>query len=122
MILPIMNKSRAQTQVANDVLLSDDELVNHAMEVAANHITLKDKKSTGILLKRLDESFNSITATYINFNNRLKNNDDLCPASDWLLDNYYLLEEQVKEVKQNLGKERFLKLKVLSHLNEPVFL
>ncbi|AOY75885.1 GH36-type glycosyl hydrolase domain-containing protein [Clostridium formicaceticum] len=97
-----------------DILLTPEELENHAKKIAKNHTVFHESRSLKHLLKRLDQNFERITFIYKSFNEALKHKQDLSPASEWLLDNFYKVEEQVKEVRQNLSEEKFLKLDTLN--------
>ncbi|SCY97010.1 GH36-type glycosyl hydrolase domain-containing protein [Alkaliphilus peptidifermentans] len=95
-----------------DILLNNEELEKHAQEIAKLHTVVKGKKSTK-LLKRVDYSFKSIVDVYLELNKKNKTKNELTPASDWLLDNFYKIEEQVKEVKQILVNDRNSKFNIL---------
>lgn len=98
-----------------DVLLTPEELNQHAKEIAKNHTVFHDTKSLHDLMKRLDSNFTIIASVYKNLNEAIKHKKDLSPASEWLLDNFYKVEEQVKDVRQNLSKEKFLRLDTLNN-------
>ncbi|WP_243096941.1 glucoamylase family protein [Thermohalobacter berrensis] len=114
-MLKNLNKTNDKFIQIKDVLLDPEDLIEHAKEVAKIHNVSKDKRPTRSLLKRLDQNFNIITSVYNSLNKLSKNNQNLSHASEWLLDNYYLIEEQVKEVKQKLTKKKYLKLRVLNN-------
>ena len=98
-----------------DVLLNYSDLEEHAREIAKLHtVDHENEASSKILLERLDYNYSKIAKAYQEINQYAKRRKELVPASDWLLDNFYKIEEQVKVVKQNLLRERFLKLKVLT--------
>ncbi|AOT69898.1 GH36-type glycosyl hydrolase domain-containing protein [Geosporobacter ferrireducens] len=97
-----------------DVLLSLEDLEKHSREVAVSHSTSSQVKSTKSLLHRLDHHYRTIGAVYQEVNNYTKNQEEVSPASQWLLDNFYKIEEQVKDIRLNVRRERFLKLRVLS--------
>ncbi|MBB6217860.1 cellobiose phosphorylase [Anaerosolibacter carboniphilus] len=97
-----------------DVLLNPEELNHHAKEIAKTHNVSGKHKSTQALLYRLENNYKMIFSVYKRFNEDAKMNRDISPASEWLLDNFYKIEEQVKEVRQNLMKDKFIKLDTLS--------
>ncbi|WP_242847755.1 hypothetical protein [Fervidicella metallireducens] len=97
----------------NDVLLSYEELLKHAKETAKSHRICKNKNGYNYLFDRLDENFDYITDVYKKLNAYSKGQLPLCPASEWLLDNYYIIEEQYKRLKQNKEKKFFKNLNVL---------
>lgn len=97
-----------------DVLLNTEELNHHGKEIAKTHIVSGKHKSTQVLLHRLEKNYEMILSVYKRCNEDVKMNREISPASEWLLDNFYKIEEQVKEVRQNLMKDKFLKLETLS--------
>ena len=93
-----------------DVLLKKEELLNHAIQLAHNHKVEKRQRSTKMLVRRLVKNYEGIFGIYKELNAITNTGGDLSPASEWLLDNFYKIEEQVKDVKQNLNADRFIKL------------
>ncbi|MCK9216413.1 MAG: glycosyl transferase [Firmicutes bacterium] len=93
-----------------DVLLKKEELLNHAIQLAQNHKVEKRQRSTKMLAGRMDKSYEGIFRIYKELNSITNNGGDLSPASEWLLDNFYKIEEQVKDVRQSLSTDRFVKL------------
>ena len=78
------------------------QLENYLEKVASDHIlTSKSDKST-YPVPRLIENFKFITKTYEILNEDLKIGISIHPAGEWLLDNYYIIEEKVK-----IKKKRF---------------
>jgi len=97
-----------------DAFLSPDELERHARQIAKNHKVTKNSGSSDCLISRMDRNFSLITSVYRMLNEDVKNKMPISPAAEWLLDNYYIIEEQVKEIRHNLAKEKCLKLNILN--------
>ncbi|SES70409.1 GH36-type glycosyl hydrolase domain-containing protein [Anaerobranca gottschalkii] len=93
-----------------DVILTGEELKNHAKEIAKQHKIYSEPKPIRPLIKKLDQTFSEIVKVYKELSIEAQNKKPMSPASEWLLDNFYKVEEQVKEVRLNLLKDRFLKL------------
>ncbi len=93
-----------------DILLNKEELEEHAKEIAKQHRTWDEPKSIRKLIEKLDENFQSIAKVYQKLISDAQQKRPLSPASEWLLDNFYKVEEQVKDVRLNLLKDRFMKL------------
>ncbi len=98
-----------------DVLLKKEELLNHGILLAQNHRIEANMKSTRVLIKRMDKNYEGIFRIYKDLNIIANAGGDLSPASEWLLDNFYKIEEQVKDVKQSLTTDRFVKLPTLAN-------
>lgn len=97
-----------------DVLLGPEELDNHACDLARKHKTGKNLRLLNSLLLRNSENFRLITDVYKKVNERARRGRSLSPASEWLLDNYYIVEEQVKEIRQTFTYRDFRNLKILT--------
>jgi cyclic beta-1,2-glucan synthetase len=101
------------TGAVKDVLLQPEQLLSHAAQIAREHTVSGKTRHVKSLPGRLDNNFKAITEVYKEINSYAKKGRDLTPASEWLLDNYYKVEEQVKEVRQSLTRERLRKLSIL---------
>lgn len=99
---------------ARELLLNPEDLIHHAQEIAKNQDITQNVKSVPYLIKRLKENYNTIKNVYKQLNRELEKGHELSYASQWLMDNYYKIEEQYGEVILNLNKSKFLKLDVLS--------
>ncbi|NMB06910.1 MAG: hypothetical protein GX981_00810, partial [Tissierellia bacterium] len=73
--------------------------------------TRKKVNMKSFLLKRLNTSFLDIENTYLKFNN--KNLENLPKGSEWLLDNFYILELVYKETKANILREKKIELNII---------
>ncbi|NLC38046.1 MAG: glycosyl transferase, partial [Clostridia bacterium] len=98
----------------HDVLLDPEKLIIHAKEIAINHAINGRTKRARCLLRRLEKNFRRITFVYKNLSEQSRENRDLSPSAEWLLDNFYLIEEQVQEVKGTFSQEKYSQLKILS--------
>lgn len=96
-----------------DVLLNREDLLAHGNSIGQKHQLKKRKSSTKKLKKRLEENYDVILEIYKELDNISKDNIDMSTASEWLLDNFYKIEEQVKDVIRNIDQERFYKLNTL---------
>lgn len=81
---------------------------NDYMEIFASNHTLQSKsdKSTYPIPKMI-ENFEFITKTYDVLNQHLKLGINIHQAGEWLLDNYYIIEETVKEVRKNMNMKKY---------------
>jgi hypothetical protein len=82
--------------------LTVDQLADHARAIAARHEVTSEPGSSP-LLARLDENERSLRA----FNrSTLTVSPDrvITPAAEWLLDNFYLIEEQIHSTRRLLPR------------------
>ena len=84
-------------------LFSMQQMENHAKSLAGRHILTKAEPSEK-MLKRLGENESLLMEIYSLLTATVKSNIRIAPAGEWLLDNFYLIEEQVNTGKKHLPK------------------
>ena len=84
-------------------LFTEEQLDKYAISLAERH-TLFSKTPSENLLKRLDENERILLEVHENLTEAVKSNTRIVPAAEWLLDNFYLIEEQIYTAKKHLPK------------------
>lgn len=84
-------------------LFTEEQLKRYAIALAEKHTALSTNASES-LLKRLDENEQILLEVYENLTEAVKSNTRIVPAAEWLLDNFYLIEEQIYTAKKHLPK------------------
>jgi len=84
-------------------LLSSDQMKQHGKNLASLH-QLTNKKATEKLLERLHENEEVLIETIRQLTAVAKENSPVAPAEEWLLDNYYLIEENIRTAKRHLSR------------------
>ena len=84
-------------------IFTKDQLEKHAVAIAKRHVLVYEQTSEK-LLKRLADNENILLEVYALFSDTLKQNNRIAPAAVWLLDNFYLIEEQIYTGKKHLPK------------------
>ncbi len=90
-----------------------EQLEQHAIALAGKH-TLTNDPLPEELLKRLAENEKILLEVHAILTETIKNNNRVVPAAEWLLDNFYLIEEQIYTGKKHLPKGYSLGLPRLS--------
>ena len=75
----------------------------HGPVLAASH-RLHAARARDRLLARLSDNEHELVAIGVQLKSALDANQRLAPAAEWLLDNFYLVEEQVRTAKRHLPK------------------
>ena len=88
-------------------LFHADQLERHSVTLASSH-ELTKKQAPDILLKRLSDSEAIIKQSCEVL--AQKNTDSFSPGREWLLDNYYLIQEQILAIRRYLPKQYGRKL------------
>lgn len=91
----------AEEQPLRAELFSIDQLEQHGKSLAGWH-ELERRRGPDRLLPRLDENEAVLLRTYELVNNAVTNNRRIAPAAEWLLDNFYLIEEQIRTARRHL--------------------
>jgi cellobiose phosphorylase len=84
-------------------LYSTGQLNEHAKKVAADH-SLLARKVPDQLLERLHDNERQLLEVRKVLTESLSNGKVISPAGEWLLDNFYLIEEQVILARKHLPK------------------
>ncbi len=81
-----------------------DRLAKHARNIARKHKLLPPRKQRGHgpLLDRLDDTRNVLDGVYDRLSDAAEREVDISPAGEWLLDNSYIVQEHIREIRTNL--------------------
>jgi cyclic beta-1,2-glucan synthetase len=95
-------------------LFSSDQMKQHGKSLAGLH-TLRPGHAPDQLLARLDENEVILSGTRDLLVEAIKTDRRLTPAAEWLLDNFYLIEEQIRMARRHLPKGYSRELPRLLH-------
>jgi cyclic beta-1,2-glucan synthetase len=84
-------------------LLSSDQMKQHGKALAHVH-KLTRVRASEQLLARLHENEDVLIETCTQLTAVAKDNNPIAPAEEWLLDNFYLIEEHIRMAKRHLPK------------------
>ena len=84
-------------------LYSSDQMNRHGNLLARSH-KLMTRKSPDQLLKRLDDNEKTLSEVRNLIAESIASGKNITPAEEWLLDNSYLVDEQVVIAKKHLPK------------------
>ena len=102
-----LGKKSSQTSSATDEpplrsgLFSAEQMEHHGKALAMSH-TLQHGRPQDRLLKRLAENEGVLLGVRVLLTEAVKANRRIAPAGEWLLDNFYLIEEQMQTAKRHL--------------------
>ena len=80
------------------------QMERHGKLLAGMH-RLDSKRGADKLLSRLASNEILLTRVYNLLTETVKDNRNIVPAGEWLLDNFYLIEEQIRTAKRHFPKE-----------------
>ncbi len=98
-----------------------EQLKLYAGEIAKQHKIHGPIRRFSIQFPKIKEDNEIIKKAYKFTDEEVRSKSNIIPAAEWLLDNYYLLEEQFKEIQLTLDKKNYRKLPVLKTGNHVGF-
>jgi len=94
-------------------IFSVERLEQYAKALAAEHTTVT-KRGRALLLPRLEDNGRKLVAAYRVLIEAIKNGRAISPAAEWLVDNFYIVEEQLREIREDLPRGYYHELPKLT--------
>ena len=90
----------------------------HGRSLGATHRAAKAGLGAGTFSPRLQQNIRMLRKAHRYIGNQAKSGYDISPAAEWLLDNFHLIEAQLKEIHEGLPRSYFSTLPILQ--DEPL--
>jgi cyclic beta-1,2-glucan synthetase len=92
-----------------------EQLKQFVKEMATEHKSAVYRKNgrSRIRIPLLEEDNEVLIQAYKSTNEEVKSKGNIIPAAEWLLDNYYIIEEQFKGIQYTVRKEFYKRLPLL---------
>ncbi len=88
-------------------VLDKGQLEIYMEKIAADHNLQHFSNAKTYPIPRLKDNFKFITKTYNILNEHIKIGIDIYPAGEWLLDNYYIIEETVQTIVKEISQKKY---------------
>jgi cyclic beta-1,2-glucan synthetase len=95
-------------------LYSIERLEQYAAALAAEHELAEKPRRISLLLPRLEENGRKLVTAYKTLADSIREEHVISPAAEWLVDNFHLVEEQVREIREDLPKSYYYELPQLA--------
>lgn len=92
-----------ETELLSSELFSIEQLKRHAVMLAESH-TINPQPGPDQLLPRLTDNKRIIWAAYDLVTAAVATGQRIFPAESWLLDNFYLIEQQINQARRHLPR------------------
>ncbi len=100
-------------QPIREEIYSVERLEQYAQTLAAEHRIIR-KKGSAYLLPRLEDNGRKLVAAYRALVEALRGGRSISPAAEWLVDNFHIIEEQLREIREDLPKSYYYELPKLA--------
>ncbi|PYS42249.1 MAG: hypothetical protein DMF71_09635, partial [Acidobacteria bacterium] len=95
-------------------LYSVERLEHYAAALAAEHQIAEKPERVSLLLPRLEENGKKLVDVYNALADSIREEHVISPAAEWLVDNFHIVEEQVREIREDLPKSYYYELPKLA--------
>lgn len=95
-------------------LFSAERLEQFAEPLAASHLVAPGIRRGVPLLARCRENSEALRRAYDGIGAAIRANEPISPAAEWLVDNFHIVEEQLREIREDLPRGFYRKLPKLA--------
>src|SRR5215510_10569941 len=103
----------AETPIREE-LFSVERLEQYAATLASEHQLAERVRRVNLLLPRLEENSRKLIAAYKDLAESIRQEHVISPAAEWLVDNFHIVEEQVREIREDLPRGYYHELPKLA--------
>ena len=109
----LRRSASAETPI-RDELFSVERLEQYAATLASEHEFTEKVRRVNLLLPRLEENSRKLIAAYKELAESIRQEHVISPAAEWLVDNFHIVEEQVREIREDLPHSYYHELPKLA--------
>ena len=91
-----------------------ERLEQYAATLAAEHKVADRVQRVNLLLPRLEENSRKLIAAYKELAESIRQEHVISPAAEWLVDNFHIVEDQVREIREDLPRGYYRELPKLA--------
>lgn len=95
-------------------LFSASHLERYAETMAKSHVVSTNPKKGVNLSKRVAENESILIESFQSIVKSVREERSITPAAEWLIDNFYIVEEQIKDIRDHLPPEYYKELPKLA--------
>src|SRR6185295_17013943 len=90
-------------------IFSVEHLEQYARTIAATHKVVR-KKGPILLLPQLEVNAHKLVSAYRTLVESIREGRTISPGAEWLVDNFHIVEEQLREIREDLPKRYYYEL------------
>lgn len=103
-------------------ILTREGLIQHAESLSTEHNITSSQKGWRQIRNRFEENFRILEKTYYLLASAAKDGEQITPGGEWMLDNYHVIEQNIREIRTLLPKQYYSSLPKLldgNHIDLP---
>src|SRR5680860_454188 len=100
--MKFFTRSNTKDKPYKDIVLKREDLISHAEEIARLHAHQEFTLPKRTLLPRVKQNINFLEQAYRHIVDYSTKTQEVLPATEWLLDNFYSLRDLREEILKNL--------------------
>jgi len=108
-----LNRTRREVAHKDSPTLTRQNLIEHAANISKRHEIQPGRYSINYLLSRMEENYKYIATSYKRLSLYVNRKRRIPDAAEWLLDNFYIIEKQTKELRLSIQRKYFRHLPVM---------
>ncbi len=108
-----MEDTRHEHLIRREVF-SPEHLEQFAESLAAGQVISRAPANNRLLRKRLDYNEQQLRHAYLAISKAIGDEFEMPPAADWVVDNYFIAEEQIRAIRNNLPPSYYRELPKLA--------
>ena len=89
-------------------VLNNDQLQNYLEKIASDHVLKNTSDKDTYPIPKLKQNYEIIKEIYNLLNEHIKIGIPIHPAGEWLLDNFYIIEETIKTIIKELPLKKYI--------------
>ena len=110
-----MRKMNNDILVPNGTALEKNQLILYMEKIASEYAINDNSYKSTYPIPRVVDNYKYITKTYMLLNEHLKLGIGIHPAGEWILDNYYIIEEAIKTIFKEMPLKKYKKFSKIAN-------
>ncbi|MGH7544383.1 MAG: glycosyl transferase, partial [Gemmatimonadota bacterium] len=107
---PLIAASTDETEPIRSEIFGVERLEQHARSLAEAHVTRRERRRGAPLLSRLEDNARVLRGCYRSLTEAVRRDEAIPPAAEWLIDNFFLVDDQVRLIRDSLPSDYYREL------------
>ena len=89
-------------------LLDEEQLEKHLEKIGVQHVLTRKSEKETYPIPQLMQNYYKIKSVYNMLNKHINLGINIHPAGEWILDNFYIIEESVKQIEKEMTLKKYV--------------